>query len=434
MKNWKILLPLLVLWVTSVTFAYITGRSIPLPQSAEKDPMSVRQKTGKRSGVKHELSVSSEKVSQSDAGTIVQGDNVPDNTPGLTDAFNDASGIERYDTQSVRKMLMDNNPVRRMTDFMRMIQGLDSSNVGEALSAFENLSNPYERRDEFNLLLYAWGGFDGQAAVEYVVERKDERSSSSWRRSRDSYYALSGWAGNDPDDALKWALENHEGEDNPYLVGVVGGIADTDIYKASEIMQMLPYGRNRSQAVDVLVKGFLQQSPEEAKQWAEGLSEAALRDGVVSRMAWRLADSDPQGTADWIMSVSEGEGLKKSVVMLSNKWASRSPEEAAAWTDSLEDDQLCSEAMAQVARQWARKDVEATAEWLNQYPPSGKRDKAVINFAYTISRTNAETALFWANTVQDKTSRRSTVDSIMRSWTRRDPDAAAKFVETIKAF
>ena len=65
---------------------------------------------------------------------------------------------------------------------------------------------PSVRRDEIqNSLLRRWAELDGRSALAYALD-----NSLPWQLEAAVAAALGGWAGNDPDGAWRWAVDNPE--------------------------------------------------------------------------------------------------------------------------------------------------------------------------------------------------------------------------------
>ena len=47
------------------------------------------------------------------------------------------------------------------------------------------------------------------------------------------------------DAAIAWAKENFDGDDNPFFVGIINGLSESNLVKATDLMTELPYGRVR---------------------------------------------------------------------------------------------------------------------------------------------------------------------------------------------
>jgi hypothetical protein len=335
------------------------------------------------------------------------------------------------------RTLTENDPIKRSLEFARLLQQVDSANIHDVIAAFEDLPEGYDRNRERQLLMYQWGTFDGAAAMEYMA---DERS---WYMEK--FNALSGWSTVDADGALAWARANHEGNDNPYLIGIVNGIAKTDPVRASQIAETMEYGRNRGYAASILVNAFMRQGPDEAKSWAPTVADERLRDGVVSMVARELARTNPADAAAWVGSLENVDATRSveriaeqwsrtdpvaaaewvgtvanvdagpAIEQIAEQWGRTDPASAAKWVASQESQDVRTESLEEVISAWARTDVAAAGEYLRNYPASPERDEAIERYARHLSYTdNKEAAIEWANAISDEESRKRELERIER--------------------
>ena len=326
---------------------------------------------------------------------------------------------------NVTEALEMTDPVERMRLFTSMLADLTAESAPMAMAALDSLPDGYERGRERGLLLYAWAKLDGPSAIEYA-----QRNGRGWERHRNAYSVLNGWATEDPEAAEAWAREAHDGEDNPYLAGVIAGVAGTDLDKATELTYTLPYGRNRGHAVDALIGGYFRQSPEAAMDWAEQLPEKdlKLKEGIYTRVASKIANIDGYRAAEWVLDSAEGDVLMRALPEVADEWAERNPGEAADWVDRLEDGELKSRAMGEVISEWARKEPAKAADWLNAQPKSELLDRPIERFAWNIRHEDPQTAMVWAGQITGTEQRRKLLENLAADWMKRDPENARQFL------
>lgn len=335
------------------------------------------------------------------------------------------SEFHRNPDRVLGKALQASDQIDRYLAFAEVLQGLDETNIQQALQAFEDLPRGYDRTRELSLLLRAWASFDGASAMAWVEDRAKDDGRMRWMGG---HSVMSGWATTDPDGALAWARENFEGEENPYLLGVIDGVANNDVNRASSIMESMPYGRMRGQAVESMVGEFMRKGPSYAKRWAERLDEDKLREGVVARVAGSLARQDPEGAAEWAAGLRSETDRVRGVATAAGQWTRTDAPAAADWAMSVEDPAVRKEAVNSVVGYWSRRDVRSAAEWLSQYPASPELDAPVQTLVGRMRRSDPEAALTWAVSISDEEARHKSMQEVIKDWTRRDPEAAAKFL------
>ncbi len=332
----------------------------------------------------------------------------------------------------LRRALQNNDPILRAAAFSRILEQLDADNIEAAVKEFDAMPPGFDRGREFNLLLYAWGRIDGAAALAYLEERGETRRAGMGRGAErmGAFSVMSGWASTDPDGALAWLSQNQTEDGNsPLVLGIINGIAPTNLQKASEIMYDLPLGWQRNRAADMLIDHYLQQGTGFTTRWAENLPSGELKSGILSRVAGRLADADPAASADWVLSLSEGEEKEQALTSLVQQWSRQDPAKASEWVDSLSSPELKAQGYrAIVDTHLRRRDVAAATAFVNQRNPGPELDPAIGRLAQWLRRSDPPTALSWAAAVSNNEQRFALMDEIVKDWSQRDPEAARAFL------
>jgi hypothetical protein len=185
------------------------------------------------------------------------------------------------------------DPMERTADWVNYVKNLAPDDFPGAVASFRSMGITEQRMSEYELLMCAWAKADPVAGLNFITQ---ETSAPFAPQT-----ILATWSATDPDAALGWAQANHKSDNpNPYLVGVIRGIADHDLTRAAEIAATMPQGREFYQAVEALMPSLFKDGPDAAKHWAESLTDQQFKAGAIQLMARRLAQTDPEGTASWI--------------------------------------------------------------------------------------------------------------------------------------
>ncbi|MFT5496850.1 MAG: hypothetical protein ACI9TH_002250 [Kiritimatiellia bacterium] len=323
----------------------------------------------------------------------------------------------------ITQALDNGDPIERMSIFTEALKRLDASNVDAVLTAFEDRPGDHTDGQEFSMFLFAWARIDGASAMGYIDENME-----GWESYRTAYSAMSGWANVNPEEAQTWAREKHEGPDNPYLIGVVNGVAKTDLARATEITESLPFGRIRGKAVDVLIDAYMKEGVDATMSWASNLDEGVLKNGIVSRVAGRVARDDPYAAADWAVTLVAGEERNNAVTSIVSSWSRSKPQEAADYSMNIPDDGLRAKALGEVVERWVRSDSTAVSDWLTQNKDRSGMDMALTEYAERIRFKDPVGAMTWAANIKDETSRHQLMEQVAEEWMERDPEAARDFL------
>ncbi len=307
-------------------------------------------------------------------------------------------------------------PVEKMTVLMEALQRMDASNVEEVVAAFEAHTEPNRRYSELRLLLFAWAEFDPQSAVEWADKL------NGWEERTAVGAVLERWATNDLDASLTWAREKFKGDDNPYLVGIIGGLSRSDPDRASELMLEMPYGRNRGRAASTLLDVYWKRGERDAMDWAEQMKEGSIKDFVSSQLAERIAREDVGRSARWVESLEDGRAKSRAVGTVAYHWGRADPALASQRIDGMSEDGARFAGMEGLVKVWVGRDAAATAEWLNGYESSEGKDGAVEIFVNAIKRKDPASAMQWAESMTDQKERGEAIEEVERIWRRGDPE------------
>ncbi|MBC8348497.1 MAG: hypothetical protein H8E24_07720 [Verrucomicrobia bacterium] len=330
---------------------------------------------------------------------------------------------ERLEVESKQKSLLkrlrSGNPVERLAAFTEVLNDPTSANLSSAIDAYKALPEGHTRFSELRLLTYAWSQVDPAGALEWVgqLERFEKHIGSS--------SVLDAWSRNDPNAAIEWAKSNYEGDDNPYFPGIISGMAEKDFAGATQLMESMPYGRNRGRAASMMLEKVWNKGEDAAVNWANELESDSLKEFAVGRLAEKIAREDLDRAAGWAGRMEEGEIKRRAVESVADHWAEKDPVAAAEWVDGLPKVASRSEGMQDVVREWARKDPAATAEWLNKYPAGVEMDKPVEAFVRSVAQTDPQNALTWAESISDEKRREEVVKDVNRVIERQQAAAAA---------
>ena len=227
--------------------------------------------------------------------------------------------------------------LERMGSYLDALRSMDSSNVQDVVGAFEALPAGYGRHLEMKLLMRSWSAINPESALEYALQNLDEKSERRFGVSE----ALAGWATQDPDAALAWAKANNQKnspEDNPYILGVIKGVAESDLDAANRRLLDLPSGNAKWQSATFLAQEYTKKSTGEAIAWANQFpnSDPRLRETILGQIGARVARQDLQATANWVEDMATEPASKRIMDNLLTQWVSQSPMDASNWVSEME--------------------------------------------------------------------------------------------------
>jgi hypothetical protein len=295
------------------------------------------------------------------------------------------------------------------------IDRLGPADFETAASHFRGLGLTESRPGEYALLLSAWAKMDPHAALAFAKANGDDRIASDT--------VLATWASSDPNAALSWANASHEGKGpNPYLAGVIRGIAETDPQWAAKLLADMPAGNERYEALDGVVPQLLARGADVAREWIEGLTDDALRDAAMKRLAKDLAEADPAATAAWLQA-NPGDASQGRMDDVYGKWAAIDQQAAVDSLSNLPAGESRSNALGGVIGTLAKSDPVAAMSMLERF--SGDVTERVLgNFLWHSVDSDPGLAVTQISRIEDTARRDWWYGRALTSWIDRDSAAA----------
>lgn len=284
-----------------------------------------------------------------------------------------------------------NDPLERARLWLQLVDSLAPEEFEDFVAAFRAEGIASERMGDYAMLLTAWAKVNPVEALDYA----SKATGNPFARQT----ILASWASFDPDSAINWAKSNHTGDGaNPWMVGVIKGLASQDPDRATALMSEMPKSVERGEALDSLLPSIMKRGIAETRDWVDAITDPALRDGAMSRVAESTAAKDPQGTADWLVA---------------------NPSEA---TNRRIDDALYA---------MASKDQSAAISYFNKLPAGDTRSNALRGIINAVAVENPQrAAALMDNHSGDLTDR--TVQQFVWHSFQKDPQAAVSSIARIK--
>lgn len=311
------------------------------------------------------------------------------------------------------------DPIERTNALLAFIDTLAPDEFEEAVDAFRQLGMTEARRGEYAILLSSWAKVNPTEALAYA----SENTGTPYARN----IILSTWAGSNPDGAIAWAESNHEGEGaNPWLVGVIRGLAPNDLNRATSLLESLPRSTERGDALSSMISLLVARDPEDAKNWSATIEDSYLRSGAYAYTAGAIAKKSPGEAALWLSGLNDVEALNRVSEDITGNWYRESPEEALAWVNTLPP-QAMSEAAEGVVGNVVREDPIKAAEYLSEIAtanPEANFESSIRELVRGSARQDPELAAVWVGGLQDARTQSRYYHYILGEWQKKDAVAA----------
>ena len=380
-------------WLLSLTIAYLVGAKIT---SSEQVSADTGDKTAAaRPSYRAQASASSSSARNKTA----------------------SRGSVRAGAQlDVTSIMRQNNPIERVNNLLALISRLGPDDFAQVVADFRASGLTRERMGEYSMLLHAWAKEDPLGALDYA----EKNTSSPFARQS----ILASWAADNPSAALQWAETHHEGEGaNPWFIGIIRGVVNADPRRASEIMAMMPYSRERGEALQTIIPHIARQGQEKAVAWLNAITDERLRNGATAYLAKRLASENPEATATWATSITDPEARSRAIGEVADEWAEKDVASAVAWTETLRGNEKA-RAASELIGEFAREDAGKASQWLDTLSGSDGYERVAHGFIWSTAREHPELALSKVPTLEQPKSQARYYQRILQNWHRNDAAAA----------
>ena len=312
------------------------------------------------------------------------------------------------------------DPMERNKAWMDFVNSIDPAEFESVVASFRELGMTNSRMTEYSMLLSAWAKKDPLQALAYAEANTGNRFARNT--------ILTTWAASDPDGAIRWAEQHHDPDDeegNPWMIGVIQGLASTDPARASQLLAAMNFSEERGEAMGALLPSILAQGADAAHAWAESITDEQLKQGAIGRVAEALAAKDPEGTAAWLAK-NPGEAAQRSMDNVISTWMEKDKDGAIAYYKGLPAGEVRTNALRGVATSMAMEDPRAAADFLDQNAAYAN-DRVYQQFAWSSFGQAPDLAVNYIGKITDTREQARTYDRMFSGWVRRDFDAASKW-------
>lgn len=321
----------------------------------------------------------------------------------------------------MEELMRTTDPIERTQAWLNFVNSIDPSEFESVVASFRSLGMTESRMTEYAMLLSAWGKKDPLQALAYAQENTGNRFARNT--------ILSTWAAYDPAGAIQWAEQNHEakeGEGNPWMIGIIQGLASTDPARASQLLAGMPFSEERGEALGALLPTILAQGNDAAKAWAEGMTDDALKQGAIARVAEAMAAKDPAGTADWLAR-NPGEAADRSMDNVISAWMETDKDSAVAYYQGLPAGDIRTNALRGVANSMAMEDPRAAADFLDANAADAN-DRVYQQFVWHSFGEAPDIAASYIGKIADPREQEQMYGRMLDGWLRRDFNAASTWI------
>ena len=157
--------------------------------------------------------------------------------------------------------------------------------------------------------------------------------------------------------------------------------------------------------------------------------------GKLDAAARGRAHESPAAAIDWLLAQPPSPARADVLATIAADWAANRPAEAMARVAALAPADGRAEALLRVFNRWTDRDADAALRWATARAPAAELDPLLWYFATdtTLRYVAREKALAGAALMADPAWRARALEHVVLIWARREPAAAARYVENCPA-
>jgi len=217
------------------------------------------------------------------------------------------------------------------------------------------------------------------------------------------------WSRSDPSAALGWTRSLPPGEGRTAAQLRVGyESARSDLAVAFQAANELPSGEDQRELLQYCARQWAALHPLDALEWADSVTDPALRASLADKILAEWAQYDGAGAAEALAMEPGVEALRpRGIVALIQRWAQNDPADAADWAGLLPEGLGRDEAIGNLATQWLQSDPAAATDWVQSLPAGSSREAATLALTLALSVEDRGAALFMSDFIESETARTS---------------------------
>ncbi|GAA5481461.1 hypothetical protein [Haloferula sargassicola] len=243
--------------------------------------------------------------------------------------------------------------------------------------------------------------------------------------------ALSSWATEDPQAALKWIEDNADKHgdliNNDTRRAVVTGAAIQDPKLAIEIARKLKMGGEIGHSLAEAAK-----TPEQRSRLLAVLRENGdkeLQRNALASLGADLSQAGFEAARTWMEGANLNDQERDSVSQGLQYW--QTGKETGRWIEWI--DTACGKEgegkVKDLMQQWTRNDYRAAGEWLAEADDGPTKPQAVAGYVQAVAPYDPAAAAKWVDTLAEGDLRQESARELYQQWRGEDEEAAKAFAE-----
>ncbi len=284
--------------------------------------------------------------------------------------------------------------------------------------------NPYRSRDSFrSIIVLEWASYDPAGAAQWI-----ERQNPGVRAQL-TYQIADAYVGQQPQQALDWALTNSRSSGKELWAYMLRHMALYDPQEALRIALATENTMQRNAALSGVLPAIAAIDPALATSLLEKVPAGTMRQQVIAEVAQRMAQTSIANAVDWLTSLG-GAGDQQAWMNISGTVAYRNPDAAAEFVDRVPK-HARTQWIANVAGAYAQSDPDKAIQWARKFQDEPGYPRIVQQLSMSISYNDPEFTLQMIERLVDGKQRQRVIASILPMIAQQAPEIAVRMLDDI---
>lgn len=263
--------------------------------------------------------------------------------------------------------------------------------------------------------------------------------------------------------AARLLAEQHPELSDAALARITDALAKSDLTAATNWVASLPAGPKKDTALLALSETWVEADPQGMATYALTLPASAAQTQSLTAACKKLAIHELPGTLELLKSLADqsvrhqilesagrscdltnvdeaakyiaampaGDDQKAVMQGLLSVWTPDAPDRVVNWLNTFPETNAQPEAVAFALKTWAQTEPAAAAQWLAKSPAESGDEKIVSALLEGAVEQYPEFAGQWTKAITDETKRQKYQVQVARWWTKTDPSAATKWLDSL---
>ncbi len=348
---------------------------------------------GRTNGLASAQAIAAESGSAASLATLDNGKAPRSNSSrrtGTTDAF---PTTKEGRLTMLRMILGNGDALQRNQSLERFMARLDP---GEFKDVVDFLGHQRPKTDiesqaitsAMQIMVSTWAKRDPVGAIEALNIEPGSRSSAYSARNSLLQTIASVWGARDPDAAIAWVKAQpgyplKADMEDPFMVGLIGGVAGQDLSKATGLLAEMPFGMVRRTALSGMLPQLLAKGEDAVVEWIDGLQDSNLKKGANNMVAAEMAQTNPRAAAEWILRRMGSDAEFSSIDSVMAPWMQKNSSEALAYFETLPAGKVREEALNAIVGLMQVNPTPENADWIIARAGKGEMQGASIEWVFS---------------------------------------------------